>query len=171
VGDDASDEVRSLLERGPQLGIFRLVAHAEGVFLPWLKYGRALLRDLELDPRLRELAILRVAAVTPGAGYEWTQHVSIAHDVGVTEQQIEAVRNGTDLPGADAHVLRLVDQLVAAASPDRETLTAVREILSTREIVELILVVGQYMALARLTATAGLEADPPAGLAPLVRGR
>ena len=54
--------MRDALERAPPLNIFRMMANAETAFRPWLRWGATLLSDLELDPLLRELAILRVAA-------------------------------------------------------------------------------------------------------------
>ena len=38
-----------------------------------------------------------------------------------------------------------------------------REHLSPREVVELLMVIGNYMMVARVMATAGLEIDEPAG--------
>ena len=40
---EAPPAVRQALEALPDLGLFRVVAHAEGVFGPWLAYGGALL--------------------------------------------------------------------------------------------------------------------------------
>jgi 4-carboxymuconolactone decarboxylase len=62
--------VREALEAVPPLNIFRTMAHAETAFRPWLRWGGVLLGELELDPALRELAILRVAQQTPNAEYE-----------------------------------------------------------------------------------------------------
>src|SRR4051812_27422064 len=39
----APDDVRSALERIPPLNVFRMVAHAETAFRPWLRFGGALL--------------------------------------------------------------------------------------------------------------------------------
>jgi hypothetical protein len=54
-------------QRIPQLNIFKLLANAQTAFRPFMEYGLVLLRDLEVDPVVREQAILRVAALTPGA--------------------------------------------------------------------------------------------------------
>ena len=74
-----------------------------------------LLRDLQLDPVVREQAILRVAALTPGAEYEWVQHEAIGRAVGMTDAQIEACRSGepNDL------VLRFTEEVVRDATPER----------------------------------------------------
>jgi 4-carboxymuconolactone decarboxylase len=146
-------------ERTPQLNIFKLIANAETAFKPFMKYGLVLLRDLEVDPVVREQAILRVAALTPGAEYEWVQHEAIGRAVGMTEEQIEACRSGD--PGDI--VLRFTEEVVRDASPSDETFAAMSERVPPRQIVELILVIGQYMMLARLMATAQIDLDEPVG--------
>jgi 4-carboxymuconolactone decarboxylase len=144
-------------ERLPQLNIFRLIANAQTAYRPFMAYGAALLRELEVDPIVREQAILRVAALTPGAEYEWIQHEAIGRAVGMTDAQIEACRSG-DL---DDLVLRFTEEVVRDASPSDATFSAMAERFSPREIVELILVIGQYMMLARLMATAQIDLDEP----------
>src|SRR6266576_1313086 len=88
---DAADPVRDALGRVPPLNIFRMMANAETAFRPWLRWGATLLGELALDPKLRELAILRVARLTPHADYEWIQHVPIAKAVGATDEQVAAL--------------------------------------------------------------------------------
>src|SRR3979409_1117719 len=82
----ASPEIREPLEALPPLNIFRTVAHADTAVRPLLRLGGAILGQGELDPRRRELAILRTAAVT-GAEYEWIQHESIARGLGASDEQ------------------------------------------------------------------------------------
>jgi 4-carboxymuconolactone decarboxylase len=146
-------------ERTPPLNIFRLLANANTVFGPYMRYGLALLRDTTVDPVVREQAILRVAALTPGAEYEWVQHEAIGRAVGMTGEQIEACRTGA----ADDVVLRFTEEVVRDASPSDATFAAMTERFSAQEIVELLLVIGQYMGLARVMATARIDMDAPIG--------
>jgi 4-carboxymuconolactone decarboxylase len=148
-------------ERTPPLNIFRLLANADTVFAPFMRYGLALLRDTTVDPVVREQAILRVAALTPGAEYEWVQHEAIGRQVGMTDEQVEACRSGA----ADDLVLRFTEEVVRDASPSDATFAAMTERFSAQEIIELLLVIGQYMGLARIMATAQIELDPPIGTA------
>jgi len=146
-------------ERLPQLNIFKLIANAETAFRPLMEYGLVLLRNLEVDPIVREQAILRVAALTPGAEYEWVQHEAIGRAVGMTDEQIEACRAGDP----DDLVLRFTEEVVRDASPSDATFAMMAERFTPREIIELILVIGQYMMLARLMATAQIDLDEPVG--------
>ena len=159
----APNPVREGLEAAPDLNIFKLVAHASDAFVPWLRFGAAVLGALSVDPVLRELAILRVAALTPGAEYEWVQHEAIARAVGMTDAQVQGARSGTGLDGDDALVAAFTEQVVRDATPDDATFTAMRGRFSERELVELLLVIGQYMLVARVMATAQIDPEPALG--------
>src|SRR5438445_12835004 len=87
--DEAPDSIRELLESAP-LSLFTMVAHAQSALRPWLRYGETLLTRLELDPLLRELAILQVAHLVDSR-YEWVQHAAITRAVGGSDAQIEAI--------------------------------------------------------------------------------
>jgi alkylhydroperoxidase family enzyme len=165
--EDAPEPVRDALGRVPPLNIFRMMANAETAFRPWLRWGATLLDELELDPLLRELAILRVASLTPHAEYEWVQHVPLAKSVGASDDQVDALER--DEPDADCFspdqrlVLRFTAEVVRDAQASDATLEKLSEVLSPREIVELLMVIGQYMMVARVMATTRMEIDEPAG--------
>jgi alkylhydroperoxidase family enzyme len=156
---------REALEAIPPLGVFRMMANAETAFRPWLRWGGVLLADLQLDPLLRELAILRVARLTPYADYEWVQHVPIARSVGASDEQVAALERGDlEAPAfsdAQRTVLRFTTEVVRDARPSDATFEAASELLSARELIELLMVIGQYMMLARVMATTDLDLDEP----------
>lgn len=169
--DQAPEPVRDALAGLPPLNIFRMLAHAETALRPFLRFGGTILGGLELDPRLRELAILQVAASTE-ARYEWVQHVEIGRAVGVSDDLIAAVELGewSTLPVVERAVVAFAAELVATPRVSDETFEAVRRHLSPREIVELMLTVGNYLMLARVMTTLELELDDPAGAQLLDRG-
>jgi len=167
--DKASPEVREMLARLPApANIFNMMAHAETCVKPVMKLGGALLGKLELDAKLRELCLLR-AVKLEGGKYEWLQHVPIARELGCSEAQIAALEDDDDL----AHcfddrakaALQFTREVVVDVRASDETLAQARKHLSDREIVELILMAGFYIMLARLTETLGVETDPPIGSA------
>ena len=135
--------------------------------------GAVLLSDLSLDAALRELAILRVARLTPHAEYEWVQHVPIAKAVGVSDAQVQALER--DEPDADCFspderlVLRFTTEVVRDARASGETFEAIARLLSPREVVELLMVIGQYMMVARVMASTEMEIDEPADPSALSR--
>ena len=164
--DELPEKVREALDRLPPLNIFRMLAHAETAYRPYLRFGGALLSDLKLDPLVRELAILRTAQAI-GAEYEWVQHVPIAKAVGMTDAQLLALELEDDTADAfdkrQCVVLRFTQAVVREPRPGDELFGELREQLSDREIVELLLVVGSYTMLGRLMTALDLDVDGPLG--------
>ncbi len=151
----------------PPLNIFRMLGHADTAFRPWLRWAGALLGQLELDPVLRELAILRVARLTPHAEYEWVQHVPIFEAVGGHSEQVAALERDeveADCFSAEERaIIAFVTEVVRDARAGDQSFAAVSAFLEPREIIELLMVIGNYMLVARVMATTELEIDPPAG--------
>ncbi len=164
---DAEPQVRSALERLPPLAVFATVANAQGTFVNWLRFGGDCLDGRWFDPVLRELAILRVARLTPGAEYEWAQHVPILLAVGGTREQaaaLEADDVEAEVLGEDGRlVVRFTTQVVRDATPDETTFAAMSARFTRAQITQLLLVIGQYMMVARVMATAQLEVDAVLG--------
>jgi alkylhydroperoxidase family enzyme len=162
--DALPERVQESLAALPALNIFRMLAHAETAVRPSLRFGGAILTRLELDPKLRELAILQVAREAQ-AEYEWVQHAEIGRQVGLTDAQIVAVKG--DDPGAlDEAQRAVVDfarRVVAGPRVDDGTFAALAAQLPPRQIVELLLTIGQYLMLARVMTTLELEIDAAAG--------
>jgi AhpD family alkylhydroperoxidase len=166
--EDAAPKVREALAGLPELGVFRMVAHAETAFRPWLALGGALLSSLQLDPALRELVILRVASLA-GCDYERIQHDPIAVRVGASEEQVAELAagraSGPAFDDTQELVLGFVDEVVEERGAGAAAVAAVEEALSAREVIELLLVVSHYYGLALLLKTTGVEPDPPAAMA------
>ena len=164
---DASDPVQQAMATLPPLNIFRMLAHAETAFIPYLRFGATILGELQLDPGLRELAILQVAKQSE-ADYEWVQHVAIGRYAGLTDEQITAVQAGdienpASLTDTERAVLAFTAEVVRGPRVSERAFAAVSQRLSAREIVELLLTIGNYLMLARLMTTLEIETDPAAG--------
>lgn len=141
------------------LNIVRMMAHAEKPALALLQLGGALLSGTELDPKLRELVILRISALSRSA-YEVRQHEQHARNAGVPSGKIDAAAEGADHPIFDHRekaALRLTDDMFARPKADAALLEAVSRFLSPRAIVELIMTIGFYMMICRMLET--LEID------------
>ena len=144
--------------------ITRAVAHSPLLARLVAARGMYFRHQSGLNPRLRELAILQVAHLS-ASRYEWTQHVPIAESFGATPAQIEAI--GRDLAepeglGADGcAVLGFTREVIVDGAASERSLADLTARLGERQVVELLLVVGNYMGLARLIATVGLEPQEP----------
>jgi 4-carboxymuconolactone decarboxylase len=114
-----------------------------------------------LSERQRELLIMRVAAVRK-CGYEWAQHLFMARDVGLTDEEIGRIGYGPESPfwdDLDAALMGAVDELImdgTLSAPTWQTLSAA---LDTRQILDLIFTVGTYDLLARLFNALQMEID------------
>ncbi len=164
---DASDDVRQAMAMLPPLNIFRTLAHAGTAFVPHLRLSASILGELDLDPVLRELAILQVAHQSE-AQYEWVQHVAIGRHAGLTGNQIASVQAGdidnrATLTDTERAVLAFTAEVVSGPTVSEPTFAAVNRQLSPREIVELLLTIGNYLMLARVMTTLEIEIDPAAG--------
>ncbi|HWA64874.1 MAG TPA: carboxymuconolactone decarboxylase family protein [Mycobacteriales bacterium] len=141
-------------------GISSMLHHPQ-LAAAFLNFNGQLLWEPVLDPRLRELAVLRVAWHTR-APYEWVQHVKLSQRYGVTEREVEAIVDGTD-PGwssLEADVLEATELLLTTHRVDDATWQRLTEALDARAVIELLFVVGTYSCLAMVFNGLGVELDP-----------
>src|ERR1700712_2703504 len=90
-------------------------AHHPALAKAFLRFNVHLLYSSTLPARIRELAILRVAHRRECA-YEWSHHLSMAKDEGITDDEIAAVRcdageGAGDFDEFDRAVIAGVDEL------------------------------------------------------------
>ncbi len=96
------------------LSVFQVLLRHPGVARPINDLLAAMLWHGALDPRLRELVIMRIAWTT-GSDYEWTQHWRVARSLGVSERDLLAVRDWHDddqFGPAECAVLAATDDIV-----------------------------------------------------------
>lgn len=164
----APENVRATFEKlTVQLDIFKMMAHASDSFRPLLKFGNSILAKQQLDPKMREYAILLAVRSFIGR-YEWVQHVPIAEDCGITPEQIAALERG-DLAcpcfdDKERAFLAFVHESIRDIRVGEETFQAMLRWFSHREIVETLLTIGYYQMLARLTECTDLEPQAPSGV-------
>ncbi|HEY6332105.1 MAG TPA: carboxymuconolactone decarboxylase family protein [Blastocatellia bacterium] len=151
--------IAALLQGRPLLNIFRTLAHSETAGIGFLALGRALLAESDLDPKLRELVILRVGSLSSGA-YEIYQHKRLAKSAGLSEAEIAAaLREAPDdnLPEPVRQVLAFVDSVVWEVKAPDPLYRAVAGQLADKQMVELLLTIGFYMLVCRFLEN--LEVD------------
>ena len=146
----------------PHLNIYRMLANSEAGLKGFIRMGNALLYKCELDPVLRELAIIRVGRLSRAA-YEVFQHERIGREAGVTDDKIAALRDSTPEASAfndnEKAVLRFADDVVRNVKASDKNLKAVQAFLSPGAVVELTLTVGYYMMVCRFLETTGVEGE------------
>lgn len=124
----------------------------------FLKFNVHLLFHSTLPPRLRELAILRVAHRTDSK-YEWVQHVKLGMREGLTEEEIAGVQRGEAADEFDRTILTGVDELMDRYELSDETWAALGERLDERQRMDFVFTVGCYITVAMALKTFGVELE------------
>jgi 4-carboxymuconolactone decarboxylase len=163
---DASPEVQKLLTGRPVvLNVQRMVANAQKIFVQRSRLSNALFTQTTIDPRLRELAILRTAKDCRSL-YEWTQHVPAARHVGLGEEQISAIehwQNAACFSELERLVLKFTDEVNVNVKAGRETLEGLKRHLSPGEIIELLIIIGHWRQTASILETTEVDLEEFAG--------
>ena len=132
-----------------------VLAHSPALVGPFMGWAMALHTSGVLSQRLHEIVALRVAR-NCGSEYEWDEHVSWAHEAGLTDEEIASVAAGKDgWPQPEATVIAAVDELHAAQDLTDNTMALLRECLGDASVVEIIVVAGQYTMLSMLATATG----------------
>ncbi|MDJ0789220.1 MAG: carboxymuconolactone decarboxylase family protein [Myxococcota bacterium] len=165
--EEWDEDVRPLLSAlaasndGHVLNIFATLAHHPKLLKRWLVFGSHVLTKSTLPPRERELVILRTGYLWRSE-YEWGQHVLIAKDAGITDEEIERVAFGSDAPGwskQEALLLRATEELRRDARIADDTWSELQGFLDTQGLMDLVFTVGQYTLVSMALRTFGVERD------------
>ena len=127
---------------------------------PWTPFAGKLFAG-KLPARDRELVVLRTGWRTQAA-YEWGQHVGIARDAGISDEEIRCIVAGPSAPGwtsQDAAVLRAVDELDGEHCISDATWNDLSETLDERQMIELTMLSGHYAMLAGTLNSLGVQAE------------
>lgn len=137
-------------EAGHLQGPFDAMLRSPAVGTALQAVGAAVRYRTVLTPRIRELAILAVAAWW-GSGYERYAHEAVGRSCGLTEDEMSAVAAGDTPPLDDPDervVLFAVHALLSTGDLDDETYAEVVARMGERGIFELTTLVGYYSTLA-----------------------
>lgn len=154
-------ETRDALKKIRGINVFKLTAWADQLAPSFFGFVTAIFTKTSLDPKLRQIAILRVGNIC-GSPYEIYQHEGLARIVGLTEQQIAATRDGTTVAALDDKqlaVLRFAEEMTAEIRVSDTTFTQVRSFLPEKELTELAIITSFYSAICRYLETMEIEIE------------
>lgn len=168
VDDAARDaDVDEVLARVARLddggipNIFTTLARHPKLLKRWMVFGNHVLSKSTLNPRQRELVILRIGWLCR-AEYEWGQHVLIGRRAGLSDEEIERVTAGPDAKGwssLEAALLRAVDELHEDAFVSDSTWGVLSTALDDRQLMDLVFTVGQYNLVSMALNSLGVQLD------------
>jgi alkylhydroperoxidase family enzyme len=162
--DEDLARIYQRLSEGPMgnLNIFKIVAHNPQLLRNWLRMsGPLLFGGLSLEPRLREIAILRVAQ-NARSEYEFGHHIPIARQVGLTDEEIASLQDfedGETFTELERHVIRYTDASCQLTDDAPEHARELKRWLSDKELLELSFCIGHWGMVARVLVPLEVEVD------------
>lgn len=158
--EDLAEGDRDLLKR--MITLHRCLVNSPGMARAFGGLGQYIRYGSKLDPRLRELAILQIGWLARSA-YEWSHHVKIGKDFGVTDADIRALIADTV---GEANGLEPVAKLVVrgareihAGAMSGETFSALQAHLDAERLVDLTVTASFYCAVVRTLATLQIDVE------------
>jgi len=149
--------------RGALINIYKLLLHSPAVAITWFEHVSAIRWSTKLTPRLREIAIVRIAQAAHYA-YALNQHVPrIAVADGVTLAECDALKDWRAsglFDEAERAALTYVDAMIAGPDVPDDIFNAVRKHYSEREVVELTVLVGTYLMHNRVFTALRVDLEP-----------
>ncbi|KRR09933.1 hypothetical protein CQ12_05825 [Bradyrhizobium jicamae] len=157
-----NDRTRELLGKNRNANIFRMMAHSPSYLEQYCRLGGAIRHKGELDPIVRELAITRTGILCESP-YEIVAHKRIGKNVGVTDEQNEALENwesATCFNDVQRAALAFTDEIVKRHKPTEATFSAIAAKLSPAALIELQLSVGFYIMTSKFLETFAVDLQP-----------
>ncbi|MGE3447558.1 MAG: carboxymuconolactone decarboxylase family protein [Microbacteriaceae bacterium] len=152
---------------GGAQNIFWTMARHPGLFKRYAPFGGKFLSGGKLPAADRELAILRTAHRC-GSEYEWAQHERIAIGAGLQRAEIARVRDDSldEWLSHEAALLRATDELLTQHRVLDDTWEELACHYDEKQLIELVLLVGNYAMLAGFLNTVGVQIEDDQGAMP-----
>ena len=154
-----TQEQKEQLDRVP-INLTRMLLHCPVEMVKsFLDFGLSF-RTGNLDPKIRELVILRMATLR-GSSYELKHHLPAAKMVGLSEQEISVIISAqpSGLDQKLSVMIQLVDDCSQLGKVSDSTFEKLAKIFSAPDIAEATLLAGFYQMLACFLKTMGVELD------------
>jgi alkylhydroperoxidase family enzyme len=160
--DQLPPEQRDLLKR--PINLTRLLVNSPGMAKAFHGIGGYIRSKSTLDTRLRELAILQVGWMEKSE-YEFTHHVKIGKEFGVTDEDIQGLFLETEgkpskLDPLTKTVLKGAREMVRNIGMSDETFAEIKQHLSNEHMTDLVLTIAFYCAVVRVLATMKMDNEP-----------
>ena len=159
---DLSPEDQDLLKR--PIWLFKALVNSPKAARAFSGLGGYIRYGSKLDPRLRELAILQVGWLARSP-YEWSHHVKLGHDFGVTDDDVQALIDDTagqptSLDALAKTVLKAAREVTQDGAMTDATFAALQAELGNELVVDLTMAIAFYNAVVRVLGTLQIDVEP-----------
>ena len=159
---DLAPEDQDLLKR--PIWLAKALVNSPKAARAFFGLGGYIRHGSKLDPRLRELAILQVGWLARSP-YEWSHHVKLGHDFGVSDADVQALIDDTDgkptaLDSLSRLVLKAAREMTKDGAMAAATFTALQTELGNELVVDLTLTIGFYNAVVRVLGSLQIDVEP-----------
>jgi alkylhydroperoxidase family enzyme len=160
--DQVAEQYRDMLKRNTNL--HKLLVNSPDMARAFSGLGGYIRNKSTLDTRLRELAILQVGWIEKSE-YEFTHHVKIGKEFGVTDADIEGLIAETagkpsKLEPLAKAVLKGAREMVRNLAMSEATFTEIKKELNNEHMTDLVLTIAFYCAVVRVLATMQIDNEP-----------
>ncbi|SKR71029.1 Carboxy muconolactone decarboxylase [Mycobacteroides abscessus subsp. abscessus] len=141
--------------------VFRTVARSAAALDPFMAWASHVLSTRNnLSARQREIVVLRIGFLCK-SGYEWTQHVLIGRDAGLTEKEIADIKSGSisTWAAADQALLQASDELFNDQFISAQTWERLRETFNESQCIDVIFTAGTYVMVSMFLNSAGVQLE------------
>ena len=142
-------------EEGSQTNVMMVMANHPDLGKAYNTWGKHLLVTNTVPLRAREIIILRVAWLTQSQ-YEWHNHVGYALNLGMSLEEIAAIKQGAakkneggwDWSDEDRAVIKGVDELIDTNDLSDETWAELSRFYDKRQMMDFLHTIGHYVMIA-----------------------
>tara|TARA_B100000700_G_scaffold292509_1_gene352566 strand:- start:57 stop:605 length:549 start_codon:yes stop_codon:yes gene_type:complete len=145
LNDEAKNVLEPILEAGRPWNIFLTLAQHPDLARRWLVFSNHVLFKSTIPAREREIAILRTGWQCQSE-YEWAQHELIGAEAGLTQEEIERIKEGPDAEWGtlDALIINAADELFEEKKISDTTWKGLKSYWNDQQMMDLVFAVGQY---------------------------
>ena len=158
---DLAETDQDLLSR--DINLAKLLVHSPDGAQSFGRLGNWIRHKSNLDPRLRELAILQVGYSTR-TEYEYSHHIKFGRDFGLSDDDIRAVAEetagrSTDIDEVARLVLLAAREMTMDLEMSEATFKALHDHLGSEDLMELTIVISFYNGVVRLLRTLDIDTE------------